>query len=487
MLRANFAEDCADKCTWVKKLILVIVFSTLLGGCVSLGKVRPTEFNIQAGNEQDKTLLLNVLRAAKRTPMHFTELSTLSATYKVTGGLELALPFSGFHGGSDVLTATPSVSASKSPTYNMAVLDTQEFYRGMLEPLSLKKLDLYLNEGLPKEMVLMLGLGGITFEMKKTGETIFIPNNFHVRTDQKLNMTPSTPYSIEESQYARFKEIIRALITRGLTIEKISAPDTIGPPLSDEAFQDPKALAKLDAQKLHVIRIGDDDCKNKSDTCPGGTSGLRLEEQHLLEKKHHIYLVQKDDISYRFCFNTLSDKNRAMPKQQANTGKADPEDLNVEKLIQSQPIPDNVKCKSDASAANDRGQSLSFPSFSIKVHPRSTEGVIYFLGEIARCELMLNPYVECKSHTPSFQAESNEVTLFNVWNGEATDSPSTLSPKVKPRYITIVLDGENYTVAIDPTGHDRTGAVLGIVTQLLALNRSAKDFPAPSVIPLISP
>jgi hypothetical protein len=39
---------------------------------------------------------------------------------------------------------------------------------------------------------------------------------------------------------------------------------------------------------------------------------------------------------------------------------------------------------------------------------------------------------------------------------------------------------------MDPTGHDRSGQVLRILTQLLALNRSAKDFPTPSIVPIIS-
>src|ERR1700678_2284425 len=39
-----------------------------------------TEFNIQVADAQNKTLLLNIVRAANRFPMHFTELSTLSGT-----------------------------------------------------------------------------------------------------------------------------------------------------------------------------------------------------------------------------------------------------------------------------------------------------------------------------------------------------------------------------------------------------------------------
>jgi hypothetical protein len=52
--------------------------------------------------------------------------------------------------------------------------------------------------------------------------------------------------------------------------------------------------------------------------------------------------------------------------------------------------------------------------------------------------------------------------------------------------ITVKFAGRDCAVSIDPTGQNRSGQVLRVLTQIVALNRSAKDFPAPAVVPIIA-
>src|SRR5882724_8474309 len=79
-------------------VLLSITISVLATACVQLDHFsgQATEFNVQVADAQNKTLLLNIVRAANRLPMHFTELSTLSGTSTVTSGGTLLIPFATF-------------------------------------------------------------------------------------------------------------------------------------------------------------------------------------------------------------------------------------------------------------------------------------------------------------------------------------------------------------------------------------------------------
>jgi hypothetical protein len=125
-------------------------------------------------------------------------------------------------------------------------------------------------------------------------------------------------------------------------------------------------------------------------------------------------------------------------------------------------------------------------TFTLQVEPRSTEGVIYYLGEIARCEMSVDKTAACVK--PTIAATSRapgapDDVLFTVNSGDAS-RPSLNESDANS--VAVNWAGFRYSVPIDPTAQDRSGQVLRIVTQLVALNRSAKDFPAPAVVPIIT-
>jgi hypothetical protein len=52
--------------------------------------------------------------------------------------------------------------------------------------------------------------------------------------------------------------------------------------------------------------------------------------------------------------------------------------------------------------------------------------------------------------------------------------------------ISTSYDGVAYHVDVDSDGCNRSSQVMELVLKLLALNNSAKDLPAPSVIPVLT-
>jgi hypothetical protein len=53
--------------------------------------------------------------------------------------------------------------------------------------------------------------------------------------------------------------------------------------------------------------------------------------------------------------------------------------------------------------------------------------------------------------------------------------------------ISATVDGHTYYVSVDITGKNMSSRVLELLAELIALNSSAKDLPAPNVITVISP
>ena len=237
---------------------------------------RATNFNAEVADAQNATLLINVMRAANRFPMHFTELSTLSGTSQVSGTAALSTPFATLNNGSGVLSASPSLTVSQSPTFNVAVLETQEFYQGVMAPLTPEKLSVYVSEGLPRELVFTLGVGQIFYQDVSDATELSPPavrtiaNNFH--------SLPAPPADLcgdgRKDQHACFAEILHSLVRRGLTIEKVSENENIGPLVDVDSFVDLKNIKELDAQKLRIVSVDMEACEKKADTCPDGLGAL---------------------------------------------------------------------------------------------------------------------------------------------------------------------------------------------------------------------
>jgi hypothetical protein len=113
--------------------------------------------------------------------------------------------------------------------------------------------------------------------------------------------------------------------------------------------------------------------------------------------------------------------------------------------------------KAAATAAVDADSPLV-----IRTH--STEGIIYYLGELVRLQLGLVPP----------KTADWDPNIFHLREGAGG-----------PGAITASFQGRDYHIDVDPTGADRSSQVLDLVTELLAQNNSAKDLPQPSVIPIV--
>jgi hypothetical protein len=458
-------------------------------GCFHLNKFasEAVDFNGQVAAAQDRTLLVNVIRAANRFPMHFTELSTLSGTGTLTAGGTLTAPFATLNGGTGTFSAAPTAMITETPTFNMAVLETQEFYRGMLSPVSQEQIGTYFEEGLAPELVWTLMFGQLTFQPSATAKVLLIENNFHPLKDANKGPCPTG----DTSEYECFRDVIRALVDRHLATEQVKETTNLGPALSEHSFNDLKWLSGYDPKAVSMAAISKDDCKPGNDgVCADMVKGLPKEQQKQFYDGITLYRLQRETISTRFCFDEELQNGRSI------------DFTNVVTIIRTIRIPYKLLCKNrlpkdyKPTEAEEKstgttllfnfggadGKSGNAMGPSIQVRPRSTEGIIYYLGEITRCSLHLDKDSPCPQKVKIIDTSHPgcEDVFFDM---EDLANPNTKSFSSR---VVVDWDKSRYQVKMDPSGRDRSGQVLRVLTQLLALNRSAKDFPTPSIVPIIS-
>jgi hypothetical protein len=129
-----------DKRKWIypRRRFIALLVVGMLSSCSIADRFaeRSVDYNIQAETIKNQNLLNNIIRSAYRKPLQFTDLSTITGQVSVSGAAGFAVPFGGPRAG---FIFSPSISASDTPNFTVSVLNTQEFYKGILTPITLQK------------------------------------------------------------------------------------------------------------------------------------------------------------------------------------------------------------------------------------------------------------------------------------------------------------------------------------------------------------
>ena len=445
---------------------------------------RSVHYNVEAEESKNKTLLLNVIRAAYRKPLQFTDVSSILGQTSGTIKADLALPFAAnLVTAARIFSLTPGVSITGGPNFTVNVLNTKEFYQGILSPIPPQTVAYYLQSGIPRPVILMLLVSKIEY-------------------GPLADLTAVYSDVASKDGFEHFRELLQVLIDAGLDIEQVGDVAVLGPPLRDVDLRDAKVLQSLDAQGVKVVRHA------KTDPNP-----LIPDAQREAIEGPYYYLLEVNKTSFRVCFDHRSfstdklkaypalvevlknepavlcqasaeERRRATSKPSAppvggasaptvplapSTGDVAPVTPPTKPVTQSPAPPPPPPL----NAPNV--QALHIASGDLRLSMRSVEGVIYYLGEIVRRELGLDGRPAFTPKIRTVPEADVDTVLFALSRGMTT------GPQISVGY-----DGVDYHLAVDPSAKDRSAQVLELVLQLLAQNNSAKDLPAPSVIPVIS-
>src|SRR5579871_731111 len=147
----------------VAACFLVIAQTSLLG-CAFVDQYsgRAVGYNVEAEQAQEQALLLNIIRASLRKPMQYTSVQTITGTATSSGTATLNFPV-GLHPASAIKTGVLGGTVAGGPTFTVPVLDTQEFYQGIMKPIPGQLIDFYVHEEYPREEIFNLFIEKIVF------------------------------------------------------------------------------------------------------------------------------------------------------------------------------------------------------------------------------------------------------------------------------------------------------------------------------------
>jgi len=131
-----------------------------LAGC-ALGQPiaqQAIDYNHAVETAANSLLVTNILRARDEQPLHFTAMPQIRGSLSVgLGQPGVGLPIAGSQQGLSL-----GLSGANSPSFDVSALDTQDFIRGLLDPLELGVLRYYFDRGYPDPMLLMLLFSAVT-------------------------------------------------------------------------------------------------------------------------------------------------------------------------------------------------------------------------------------------------------------------------------------------------------------------------------------
>ncbi len=452
-------------------VVLVVLLG--LAGCAAVDSFssRATTYNQQAETIKESQLMLNVMRSAYREPLQFSDFTQVTGQATVSGTLAFTLPFNATpptFGRAD--TAVPAATASGTQAFTVANLDTQEFYQGILSPIPITSIDYYLEQGFPEALLLTLVINRVDIEGGNRSPLAFYNDSV-------------------DGHFSDFESLVAAFADLGLRSEVAKTLTNVGPPIAASDIASLRALGPL-AEGAELKRF-----------TPATDPDLTPSERADLARRgvSEYFRLQQTTQQSRFCIDT-NEPNvnlKAASEMLAKLGvlaagdeieglPATPADAALDAAAARCGASPYVRMRAAeqngyaepatrfALAVRTGGGELQTVRLRIEVTIRSVEGIIYYLGELARGELNIGGVNMGSPPTVPTGAGYNQV-LFRV-RQNCTGFGAEIDA---------VYNGTRYCVSIDPSGADRSSQVMEIVLQLLALNTSAKTLPAPSVITVL--
>ena len=542
-------------CVWAAVPFLV----SALAGCSVVDDFsgRAVDFNLQAEQVQEQNLLLNVVRASLRRPMQFTGLQSITGNASISGNGSLSFPF-GPAGHRPQKSLSPDVlglggSISGGPTFIVPVLDTQEFYEGILNPISLQVFDYYLEQGFPPEMLFDLFVSKVVVTWVKdnaprrtgTGADENCARTTSNANNGGLDLTAGSaaPVCLEvtylnsvanDSDFDQFQAIVDLLFAEGLSTEHVESVSRYGAPFAAKHLQ-PTDGADNGLQMAELIQA----------YAAAAQAGLKVTKSGTED-----YQLEKNTTSYRFCFRDFGAIPQNSPLLCGRSKKGDETTAQQKRGAAGPTVVQTTQGEVSAGGSTDFNLSLSEQAqqtligrlqqatarispkaipllanmrvASFQLQLRSTEGIIYYLGELTRRHLYPEqgkfpdenrpriikvptqvpdgamPRIPCDGDNNG-RSHHTELIYPNDKGDPAGTARGAASSYFcddifvvdhggdNNAFIAVSYDGSTFGLAQGADRSGRTYQVLELAKQILAVNTSAKQLPATSVVVISQP
>ena len=217
--------------------VACLAAATLAAGCVSSGQIsrRTVNYNLAVESARNEMLLLNVLRARERRAMVFTGLTRITGS--VRGEAHAGASGTVGQGMPNNADLAAGFGVADSPTFDVAVLDSQEFTRGIMTPLSFQLIEYFWDQGYPRELLLYLTVERVEVDCP-AGE------------QRRFENDPT------DRSFPAFRRVVDALADGGAW-DAESSSALVGPPVDAAQAGRLPTLVQLAKARLRLKATGD--------------------------------------------------------------------------------------------------------------------------------------------------------------------------------------------------------------------------------------
>lgn len=404
------------------------VVSVALGACSLHQNVGDSavDYNKSYETSNNGIILLNVLRAKDRLPMHFSTLSKVSGKLNYTVQSQLQFPFgqnlSANGGWFNQFQSFLNVQGG--PNYDISTENTKEFMQGILSPADMDKLAYYWQQGWPRSLLLHMFLQSVE---KKCEDAASGTKSVTHYNNGDFAGSPDDRGRFKYKPYKDFADLIHGWIaTDKMRVEAESNFTPIGPPLEKGALQallgKPEALAAARKEGI-VLACRTPAARGGQETdCGAATAeGAKIFRLGRYERRFVVTLGER---TYRI--------------KEEPSGK-------VAQMQAFGPKP---------------GVKSSGPVCRFELSFRSVQGMIYYLGEIARAQ-------ESNGFRNDVVFTAPGVPLFVLRKGTGDTSKAVADVSYR---------GDHFSVPLDVK--TRSAQVFALIDQLFGLSRKADTLQA---------
>ncbi len=489
--------------------VLALGLSLWLSGCGITSTVIKSDsisFNEVIEDTTNKLLLLNVLRARDKAPLHFADIPVLRESMQQSASLGFLNILGDLRGTSSRDTRSGSIGIQMSPSFELTHLHSKDFITGISSPIDTKFVKYWLDRGLDRRIILLLFFSAaeIIETRSEAGpiNTIKIMNSPREAMDAlKARERPfSGPDELRcdtQPDFLRYLKLINKLKTFFANTYRERRLLAKGMNLDPEKdSKNLQAFAALDQTKVQLVY----------------DKGLAAYSLYALSPEQKV----------AFCFYEDKRADETLPSDyefiQAGPTPVSDKNSCFQSLVDA-PVEDSTKPRISESPILFKGPAdvkepspyceiynkfigetpvtkvKGYPKLELRLHNRSVGEMFQFLGDLLQYQDEVKQYLKSERQ---FKVKLNTPVTF----GYCPDDPSPGCDDIffrldgdpcNARFSLRYRDKEYYVANLSPPNEpscpqdyvhrkDHTLEILSIVHQLVNLHKSAADIRAtPSV------
>ncbi|HEX4532984.1 MAG TPA: hypothetical protein VH000_02040 [Rhizomicrobium sp.] len=437
----------------------------LLAGCGTQAPIADelTDFNKAQQQGTAQLVLLNMLRAREGQPLSYSHFDVLRGGVNASSSVGVGLPFGPGSTLLDPRMFSAGLGVSPGISQDVKPQDDQDFYRGILTPLTQETWALYQDQNWPSDLLFHLfvedikltqddfdsiarnaaricaehgdvaGVAGLCKGWKDDNQQLAqLPDcsaiKLLVNGKVVLDVYNDPRDRCHLTEYEAFTTELSIL---GFHISQQKSETDVGPPLDSAAFRDLKWPFSLKDSDMKIAKSADG-------------------------RSFQFRQVSKD---YTVVLGNLPCPGRA------DVGLAATSQLTSQIQTQAQQSANTARMH----GISDECQQHS--TIQIAMTTRSPDGMLYYMGEVARAELPLHP------------GESGQTVYVRNEGGDPRALVKLVAADDADAAVRVHYNGVTYSV---PLGDDHvTMQAIELIEQIFALYNQASTAPSTTAVTVV--